>query len=158
MAEFNPDVIAKPKLEPLPEAKNQPEKKPTVQKKAGEEKAAEKKPDVTSDAKKPADKAKADFKAQRERVEMENKRKQDEYDQKVADGKKHVADLNARFADWYYVISDDVYRKIHLSHDEIFKAKEKRKAQAGKKDVHAGGAATPSKDFEKLKSAGPSGK
>jgi hypothetical protein len=35
--------------------------------------------------------------------------------------------LNERFADWYYVISDDVYRKIHLSHDDLVKKKEKPK-------------------------------
>lgn len=102
MADYNPDILPKPKLEPLPEAK-----------------ADEKK----DDAKKADDKKALD--AEREKVEKENKRKQDEYDQKVAEAKKRVAELNDRFADWYYVISDDVYRKIHLGHDDVFKKKEK---------------------------------
>jgi hypothetical protein len=32
-----------------------------------------------------------------------------------------VAELNARFADWYYVISEDVYKKIHLGRNDIVK-------------------------------------
>ena len=32
-----------------------------------------------------------------------------------------VAELNARFADWYYVISEDVYKKIHLGRSDIIK-------------------------------------
>ena len=32
-----------------------------------------------------------------------------------------VAELNARFADWYYVVSEDVYKKIHLVRSDIVK-------------------------------------
>ena len=67
--------------------------------------------------------------AERARIEKENKRKQEEYDQQIADGKKKVAELNARFADWYYVISDEVYRKIHLGRDEIVTKKAKKEAE-----------------------------
>ena len=124
MAEFNPDMIPKPQLEPLPQPKKDAEKKPAEGKKPDDKKAAEKKPDE----KKPDDKKAQD--AERERIEKENKRKQEEYEQKIADGKKRVGELNARFADWYYVISDEVFRKIHLGHDEIFKKKEKPKDEA----------------------------
>ena len=51
------------------------------------------------------------------------------------EAEKKVRELNARFADWYYVISDDVYRKIHLSRDQIIKKKE---AKEGEGDDHAG--------------------
>lgn len=159
MAEFNPDMIPKPQLEPLPEAKPAEEKKPEEAKaedKKPEEKAAEeKKPEE-----KPADADKA-LQADRERIEKDNKRKQEEYDQKIADGQKRVAELNARFADWYYVISDEVYRKIHLNHDEIIKKKDK---PGDKKDEHAGhdhgdGAEEemPADLLEKMKQAGPAG-
>jgi len=67
-----------------------------------------------------------EIKKERERIEKENKRKQDEYDKKLEDGRKRVDELNARFADWYYVISDEVYQKIHLSFDQIVKEKEKK--------------------------------
>jgi len=66
-----------------------------------------------------------EIKRERERIEKENQRKQDEYQRKLEEGKKKVDELNARFADWYYVIPDDVYQKIHLSFDQIVKEKEK---------------------------------
>jgi hypothetical protein len=191
MAEFNPNIIPKPQIEPLPEAKKEAATKPADEKKPAEakkpvdekkvdpfkskeqkpaeKKADEKKPDAKAgdkkpEAAKPADAAKtaeADkaAKAERERIEKENKRKQEEYDQKVADGKKRVGELNNRFADWYYVISDDVYRKIHLSHDELFKKKGK-----DKKDEHAGHDHGDAKDampadlLDKLKNQGPGAK
>ena len=159
MAEFNPDILPKPQLEPLPKAKTDAEKKPAEEKTPDEKKPGDKKPEE----KKPDDKKIQD--AERQRIEKENKRKQDEYDQKIADGKKRVAELNARFADWYYVISDEVYRKIHLSHNEILKKKEKAKDQGPKKDAHAGhdqgdakDESAPVEDLEKMKEEGPGGK
>jgi hypothetical protein len=70
--------------------------------------------------------------AAREQVEKENKRKRDEYDEKVKAGKKRVEELNARFADWFYIISDETYRKIHLSRENlIIKKSEKKEAKPG---------------------------
>jgi hypothetical protein len=144
--------------EKKPDAKKADEKKPEAKK--PEAKAADKKPEPA----KPVDPAKAAeaekaAKAERERIEKENKRKQEEYDQKVADGKKRVGELNNRFADWYYVISDEVYRKIHFTHDELFKKKEKGKA---KKDEHAGHdhgpGDTAADPLEMLKNQGPASK
>ena len=61
--------------------------------------------------------------ADRAAIEQENKRLQDEYDAAVEKGKKRVAELNERFGDWYYVISNDVYKQIHLGRDQVFKKK-----------------------------------
>ena len=139
MAEFNPKALTKPKMEPLPE-------EPKAEVKKAPEKKDEKKDDKKSDSKKPDDKKpgdakdapktepakvaekeppKVDIKAERERIAKENKRKQEDYDALVSAGKKHVDELNGRFAPWYYVISDDVFRKIHLSRDQIIKKKAK---------------------------------
>jgi hypothetical protein len=179
MVEFDQNAIPKPQFEKLPEPgkAKEPEKK-ADDKAAKDAKAADKKPD----GKKRDDKAakdkqpetKADEKqavpdkkaeeAERARIEKENKRKQEEYDRQVADGKKKMAELNGRFADWYYVISDEVYRKIHLSRDEIIKKKPKKEPEkAGKAAVpgQPGGAkpvVTPIDELEKLKSEGPGGK
>ena len=82
------------------------------------------------------------MKAERERIERDNKRKQEDYDAKIAAGKKHVKELNDRFADWYYVISDDVYRKIHLARADFVKKKEvkdKVKDAAGQEHDHEHG-------------------
>lgn len=56
-----------------------------------------------------------------EQLKIENKRKQDEYDQKVKKGQDKVKQLNDRFADWYYVIPDDTYKKIKLHRAEALK-------------------------------------
>jgi hypothetical protein len=70
--------------------------------------------------------------AAREQAEKENKRKRDEYDEKVKAGKKRVDELNARFADWFYIISDETYRKIHLNREAvIIKKSEKKEEKPG---------------------------
>jgi hypothetical protein len=55
--------------------------------------------------------------------EKETKRRQDEYDAAVKRGQDKVKELNDRFADWYFIISDDVYRKIHLGRADVVKKK-----------------------------------
>jgi len=148
MAEFDPELIPKPELQPLPEVPqdNQspattstsekqstvieegqsattvtqspaPAEQPSNSGQAAPAASGEKKEDAQP--KKPED-----IKAERERIEKENKRKQDEYEEKLKKGQERVKELNARFADWYYIISDDVYRKIHLGVSDIVKKKE----------------------------------
>jgi hypothetical protein len=70
-------------------------------------------------------------------VEKENKRKQAEYDDAVKKGQDKVKELNDRFADWYFIISDDVYKKIHLGRGDVVKKKEVKedKDGAGKADA-----------------------
>jgi hypothetical protein len=125
MVDFSPDILPKPKLEPLPEIKKDAAQKP-------EEKKA--------------------LEAERNRIEKENKRKQEEYDRQVADGKKRVEELNARFADWYYIISDSVFRKIHLGHDEIFTKKEPAKKSEAEPPK------TPAAMLKTMEKEGPGGK
>jgi hypothetical protein len=57
--------------------------------------------------------------AEVERVTKENQRKIDERNNQLAVAREKVAELNARFADWYYVISDDTYRRLRLGRDEL---------------------------------------
>jgi hypothetical protein len=121
----------------------------------------------------------ADVAKERERIQKENQRKQDDYQEQIKKGKEHAKELNARFADWYYVISDDVYQKIHLGRDQIVKVKEKKEttegsgtgdqgttgegatdnAAAGAQDSQAPKATeTPVGEFKRLKGEGPDGK
>ncbi len=44
-----------------------------------------------------------------------------QWERKVQTGRDFAARLNARFADWYYVISDDNFKKIHLSKADLTK-------------------------------------
>jgi hypothetical protein len=147
MAEFNPELIPKPKLEPLPgeevadEAKadgDKPDGDKTDGKPADEAKADADKTDGDKKAdEKPADDDKAKQTKEedeaekkkieaekREKIERDNKHKQEVYDEKLKAGQAHVKELNDRFADWYYIISDDVYHKIHLGRGDVVKTKE----------------------------------
>ena len=68
-----------------------------------------------------------DLEREKERIFKENKRKMDEFEEKKKKAQKKVAELNARFGDWYFVISDDVYKKIHLSRSDVITEKESAK-------------------------------
>ncbi|NUQ66100.1 MAG: DUF4340 domain-containing protein [Pirellulales bacterium] len=130
MAEFNQDALKKPELEALPEVPAEAPKE--GEKKEGEKTAEKKAEGDKTEAKKEEEKKDdpvAKAKAERERIEKENKRKQDEYDEKVKKGQERVKELNDRFADWYYVISDSVYQKIHLARTDVIKKKEKKEEE-----------------------------
>lgn len=138
--------------EKKPDEKKTDDQKPqdskTGDKKPDEKKPAEKKPDATkpgttaTEGKKPAEKAAepakspeqptSDIKraeaeqaleAERKRIETENRSKQDQYDQTVKQGKDRAKELNARFTDWFYLIAEDDYKKLHVSRDQIIKKK-----------------------------------
>jgi hypothetical protein len=66
---------------------------------------------------------KTDLELARERVRKENQRKQDERDEKLKKANQKIAELNARFADWYYIISEDGYKKIHLRRNDLIAEK-----------------------------------
>ncbi len=151
MAQFDPSVIEKPKLEPLP-----PEPKPEPAKESPSQEAKKDegtKPEPKKEETKPAeakkeegekkDQTKPDPKAERQRIEKENKQKTDEYNKKIEEGKKKVEELNARFADWYYVISDEVYQKIHLGYKDIVQKKEKKEEEAKKEQASSSGEPKP---------------
>ena len=129
MARFNEGLLDKPKLDPVPDA---PEEPNADDKKADDAKKADDKKDEKQPEGDAAEKLKAaeeaDAKAQaaleeKRRVERENRRKQDEYDDKVKAAQKRVRDLNNRFADWYYIVSDKEYAKIHLTRDGVIQKK-----------------------------------
>ena len=59
-------------------------------------------------------------------IEAENQKKLADYQVLVKKGQENVKDLNLRFGDWYFVVNDDVFRKIRLSKDKVVKKKEKK--------------------------------
>jgi hypothetical protein len=124
MARFNEGLLEKPKLDPVPDVPEEP--------KADEAK----KEDVKKDEKQPEGEAAEKLKAAEEaeakaqaaleekrRIERENRRKQDAYDDAVKAAQKRVRELNNRFADWYYVVSNKEYAKIHLTRDGVIQKK-----------------------------------
>lgn len=69
-----------------------------------------------------------DIIAARKEIEQENQRRLDEYNAKIKAGKEKVAELNERFGDWYYVISNDVYQQVHLGLEKILHKKGEKPA------------------------------
>lgn len=76
--------------------------------------------------------------AERKKIEEENQRLMDEYQSALAAGEKTVGDLNVRFGDWYFVISNDVYKQIHLGRGQVIKKKEAKADEAAADDGTAG--------------------
>jgi hypothetical protein len=87
---------------------------------------AAKKDDATAKSAPPADKETEKIMAVRKMIEAENQKKMADYQALVKKGQENVKDLNLRFGDWYFVVNDDVFRKIRLSKDKVVKKKEKK--------------------------------
>lgn len=128
MARFNEKLLDKPTLDPLPDEPAANEKEKEKDAKAEEKQAAD-----AAESLKQADDAEAAAQVaieNRRRVERENRRKQDAFDDKVKAAQKRVRDLNSRFADWYYVVSDKEYAKIHLGRNSMVQKVESKAAPA----------------------------
>ena len=134
LARLNEDLLEKPTLEPLPDAPAAAEGKaeggPAGETKPG---AGEGAADELKKAEEEEAKAQAALE-ERRRVEAENRRRQEQYDEQVKAAKKRVRDLNNRFADWYYVVSDKEYDKIHLGRDAMIQKKAAEEKAEEKKD------------------------
>jgi hypothetical protein len=92
----------------------------------GEEKPAEEKPAEEKPAEdEPAAEVPAEPTAEEEEVaKLELERKMNEYQDKRNDAIKRVQELNERFADWYYLISEETYSKLHLGISDLITEKE----------------------------------
>jgi hypothetical protein len=125
-AALSPHTLVEPKYEPEPagpapiDARPAEAEKKDDATKTDETKADAAKTDPKADEKKP-DAAADPQAAERDRIKRENDRKRNEYNEKKKKAEARVAELNARFADWYYVISEDVYKKIHLGRNDLVK-------------------------------------
>jgi len=85
---------------------------------------AEPKPYAADPAKKPEDQKADEEKAKKEREDWEQKKKDRE--KKLEDGRKRAETLSRRFAEYYYVISADAFKKLRLDRASLVKAKEKK--------------------------------
>lgn len=114
MARLNKSMIESPELEVVPEEQATEEGE-----QADESSANEGSEDVSEDAT-----SEDTEESDREAIIKRNQRLLDEYEQKLADAQKQVDELNARFGDWYYVISDEVYKKIAIGQKDLIKIDE----------------------------------
>lgn len=131
MARYNDTMIPAPELEEVPAEEEaaeddaaEEEADEAAEPAEGEEAAKDAPEGATEEATAEADKAKAEAAAKRDEIIKANQRKEDEYNAKVAAAKARVAELNDRFGDWYYVISDEVYKKVAIGRDELVKTKD----------------------------------
>ncbi len=62
--------------------------------------------------------------AVQERINRDNQRKLDERAEQMSEATKKAQELNARFASWYYVVSDSVYKKLKISKEQLIKSPE----------------------------------
>ena len=127
MARFNEGLLEKPLLEEVPADGGEPAGA------GGKEPAAEAQGDA-ADQLKAADEAEAKAQAAletRRAVERENRRRQDDYDAKVKAAQRRVRELNARFADWYYIVPEKEFAKIHLNRAAVVQPKGTDAADAG---------------------------
>jgi hypothetical protein len=85
---------------------------------------AEPKPYAADPAKKPEEQKADEEKAKKEKDDWEQKKKDRE--KKLEDGKKRADQLTRRFAEYYYVISGDAFKKLRLDRTQLVKAKEKK--------------------------------
>lgn len=138
---------------PKPPVKPEPPAKPEAAKDAAaadaakeadkadtEKKDEEKKDDApktdTPDAKKPdaaADEAQKKYEVALKEYELNNEVYETQkkgYEKKIADGKKRAAQLNGRFADWYYVVAEDVYEGLRSRRADLIEPKDAPQAGA----------------------------
>ncbi len=139
LARLNEGLVEKPELKPLPEVPAVPaaageneEQASSDEAKATDGEAADAGDESrggdasAAAALEKADEAEAKAQAaleERRRIERENRLAQEDYDGKLTAAKKRVRELNDRFADWYYVVSDEEYAKIRLSKADVIQAK-----------------------------------
>lgn len=84
--------------------------------------------------------------AERLRIQAENESALETYEQKIKDGQQRVEQLQLRFQDWFFVISNSTYEKIHLGRAQIIR----------EKTVPPGDGDTLD-DFDALREQGPEG-
>jgi Domain of unknown function (DUF4340) len=72
--------------------------------------------------------------ATREKITKDNQRLIDSRNERLDAAKKKVDELNARFAEWYYLISEAEYKKLHIGLTDLIQPK-------------SAGSATPSPGF-----------
>ena len=155
MARVNESAIPKPELEALPELPPEGDSdSEAADSEAADEATDGEAADEESEDKKPT---REEVEAERKRIEGNNKRAEEEYQEKIEEAKKRVEELNQRFGDWYYVIPNDVFKKIHLGRDQVVKTNEPEPSEDAESDddSNASVLGSPGTGLPGLPSAGP---
>ncbi len=92
--------------------------------------------------------------ATRAAIIRRNRQLTDEYEDRIAQAEERVRQLNDRFGDWYYVISNDVFKKIRLGRDELIIDKPAEEEAAAEADPNASQFGSPGAAIPGLPSIG----
>ncbi|MDA7979820.1 MAG: DUF4340 domain-containing protein [Pirellulales bacterium] len=68
----------------------------------------------------------ADLEAQKRQAQIDYDAKLAEYQRKIAEGREKAAEEAARFANWYYIISDSVFRDIKVNREDVVEVVEQK--------------------------------
>ena len=112
-------VSDKPADKPLAPAADKPATETPATEPAATEPAAQSPDAKPAQKQETEEELKERLEAARERIAKENQRKIDDRNEKIAASRKKVQELNARFSDWYYVVSDTAYKKLKISRDQL---------------------------------------
>ncbi len=115
---FQPNMIPAPEYKSLPEAtpsKSSPESDGQSDTQADDTQtdAEADQPDLTPEQ----------LAELRESIERENARLKEDYESKLAKAQNDVRLLNSRFANWFYLIDEITYNRIHLANTDLISAK-----------------------------------
>ena len=168
MVRHNPDVIEKPVLEEVPELPEGVDEGMTDDEVSDEEDTAKEDSDEdkesasddegdTESEDAEEDKLSDEVKEQlatRASIIRRNQQLTDEYEDRIAQAEERVRQLNDRFGDWYYVISNDVFKKIRLGRDELIIEKPSEEDTAAEADPNASQFGSPGAAIPGLPSIG----
>lgn len=121
MAQVDMSKFPEPELETVPEL---PEDAAADEESEATEADAEADEADADDAGTDTEAVESEIEKERERITKENQRKIDERNENIKKAKDKVAELNTRFGDWYYVVSDEQCQKIQLDLSDLIKEKE----------------------------------
>jgi hypothetical protein len=96
--------------------------KPAIDKPATDKPATDK-PATDKPAVETEEELKERLEAARERITKANTRELDERNDRLNAAKKKAGELNARFAEWYYEISDSEFKRLRATLDDLIKKK-----------------------------------
>ena len=115
--------------EAAPGAEAPAENAPPADQPAANPPAGDKPAETSAPPKDPNAEYEAALKKYEQELDEYRVRKQD-YEEKIKKGQEQVKKLNDRFADWYYVISSELYKDLKVSPDQLFEPKEPPKTPA----------------------------
>lgn len=168
MVRLNSDVVEKPQLEEVPELPEEAEEPMTNEEASNDEVEEAEKQTTEETTKEESNEEEITEESSNEELSEEveeqiatrnaiirrNQQLTDEYEDRIKQAQARVNYLNARFGDWYYVISNDVFKKIRLGRDQLIVEKAADEEETTEPDPNASEFGAPGAAIPGLPSIG----